>query len=496
MNVTPQSVPFPVAEIAIGLLFVCVFWLRVRPERIDRARVLVAAALVGSLLTLVLATGWMHWLGAGASLEGILYVVDGAGYTHLLGVDGLSSSFGMLALAVSIVAVLAAERSRLSLEALNALSLSTAANLLVLFSRTLWMVALGLVVLAVMVPTLQPRRRQDNGAQLMARVFLGLGAAAFAAATFVLSAVCPNAWALVGHLELELLSDPQRWLVLTLMLVAIVAREGVFPLHAWFVPLAARDAAFGPAVTLLPHVGVYLVLRVVIPSFPEELETILPLLSGLAAASALLLALRSVVQRSLGRAVALIVLSQSALILVGIETLNLEGVAGGLMAVTATSLSGVALLATTSFATSRMGDADLRRFGGLGANTPRLAAAFLAFGLAMVAFPGTVGFVGEELIFHGAFEASIPAAIAIILAAALNGYMVLFLFAKAFLGPAKRSAWMKDLVPLEMTVVVLGLVFVIGLGLVPQPLVSFHAPQAMEISPASADPHGAGGAHD
>ncbi|MBK7085452.1 MAG: hypothetical protein IPH53_12640 [Flavobacteriales bacterium] len=39
------------------------------------------------------------------------------------------------------------------------------------------------------------------------------------------------------------------------------------------------------------------------------------------------------------------------------------------------------------------------------APAPRLAVFFLIFGLALIGLPGTLGFIAEDLLFHGALNA-------------------------------------------------------------------------------------------
>ena len=105
---------------------------------------------------------------------------------------------------------------------------------------------------------------------------------------------------------------------------------------------------------------------------------------------------------------------------------------------------------------------------------PLLAISFLAMGLACTGFPGTLGFVGQELLVDGAVEAFPVMGYAVVIASALTGLAVLRMYFSLFcgrpdasahpglkLGLTRREAW---------TFVALVIVLV-GFGVAPRPLV-------------------------
>ena len=105
---------------------------------------------------------------------------------------------------------------------------------------------------------------------------------------------------------------------------------------------------------------------------------------------------------------------------------------------------------------------------------PLLAISFLAMGLACTGFPGTLGFIGQELLVNGAVDAFPVMGFAVVIASALTGLAVLRMYFSLFcgrsdvlahaglrLGLRRREAW---------TFVAL-VIALIGFGLVPRPLV-------------------------
>jgi NADH-quinone oxidoreductase subunit M len=115
---------------------------------------------------------------------------------------------------------------------------------------------------------------------------------------------------------------------------------------------------------------------------------------------------------------------------------------------------------------------------------PGLAISFLAMGLACTGFPGTFGFIGQELLLDGAVDVFPVMGFAVVIASALTGLAVLRMYFSLFcgrsdvlahptlrLGSRPREAW--TFVALVLTM--------IGLGLAPRPLVDSRLDASDEI---------------
>jgi formate hydrogenlyase subunit 3/multisubunit Na+/H+ antiporter MnhD subunit len=92
----------------------------------------------------------------------------------------------------------------------------------------------------------------------------------------------------------------------------------------------ADAAESGPAIPtallLNGHFGAMLVAKLIMPLFPHTSRDLFPVLSYLALATALYVAIRALMENSPRRLLAFIALSQSASILVGLESRTAEGV--------------------------------------------------------------------------------------------------------------------------------------------------------------------------
>jgi NADH-quinone oxidoreductase subunit M len=114
-------------------------------------------------------------------------------------------------------------------------------------------------------------------------------------------------------------------------------------------------------------------------------------------------------------------------------------------------------------------------------HTPTLAGLFLLTGLASIGFPGTIGFVGMELLIEGCVEVYPLVGLSLVLASALNGISILRAWFRIFTGlPLRASVSLRSQLPERIAVILLSLL-ILGGGLWPQPGVAsrHHAAKAL-----------------
>jgi NADH-quinone oxidoreductase subunit M len=123
---------------------------------------------------------------------------------------------------------------------------------------------------------------------------------------------------------------------------------------------------------------------------------------------------------------------------------------------------------------ARRGRLDLTTYHGGYERMPLLAISFLSMGLACTGFPGTLGFIGQELLVDGAVDAFPVMGFAIVIASALTGLAVLRMYFSLFCGrpavTAHRSLRL-GLTPRETWTFVALVIALVGLGLAPRALV-------------------------
>jgi NADH-quinone oxidoreductase subunit M len=277
-----------------------------------------------------------------------------------------------------------------------------------------------------------------------------------------------------------------------LLITAIVCRKGIFPAHAWLEDAAEAGPVLPFCLFINGHLGAFLLARVVIPEFPLSAQGAFPILSDLALLTALYAAVRAVAELSARRILALLVLSQSACILAGLESATPEGITGALVhcmvvAVATTGLFSVLRLMEVRFSRSFSGDQYL----GLARYTPRLAVFFVVCGLALVGLPGTLGFCSEDLLIHGTLVSHPQIGLLLPVATAINAVSLFRLFSKMFLGSQSIVAYgVTDAVPRERWTLAAMALFIVAAGLTPATVIAFRANAAQEAAhrlPSSQD---------
>ena len=140
-------------------------------------------------------------------------------------------------------------------------------------------------------------------------------------------------------------------------------------------------------------------------------------------------------------------LSNSSLVLVGLEVATPISLTGGLCVWLSVGMSLSGLGLTLRALEARTGRLSLVDYHGLYEHMPNLAVFFLLTGLASIGFPGTVGFVGAELLVEGAVNVNPFVGMLVVLVAALNGIAVLHAYFRLFTGKrhttsiSLRSRW-------------------------------------------------------
>jgi NADH-quinone oxidoreductase subunit M len=269
-----------------------------------------------------------------------------------------------------------------------------------------------------------------------------------------------------------------------LLVLAVALRKGLFPFHFWI----PRVFEGGPlpmlGLMLNGHLGAYLMLRFVIPLFPEAAQQHLSLLGVFAITTAVFAALLALVAHGPRRILGLLCASQAAFVLAGLENRNVEGITGALLHWWVVAFATTTLLAVYRTLEARSADAALPSgFRGFGYHAPRLAVFFAVAAVALVGLPGTLGFAAEDLLFHGALDSHLLFGLGLPLATALNAMTALRILASLFFG--KRGihvAPIPDALPRERWALTIPVVLLIAGGVFPAVLIGMRAPLAREIA--------------
>ena len=276
------------------------------------------------------------------------------------------------------------------------------------------------------------------------------------------------------HKLLDANIDPATgvWLMLGFF-VAFATKLPAVPVHTWL-PDAHTQAPTAGSVILagiLLKTGAYGLIRFAVPLFPEA-STDLAFWGMLVGAVSILYGgFMAFSQSDFKRLVAYSSIAHMGFILVGIYAFNEVGMQGAIVTMVAHGFSTAALFMMAGAIQQRLHTREMSRMGGLWVRAPRMGAMTLFFVVASVGMPGLGNFVGEFLALLGAFEKSVPLAVAATIGIVVAAVYGLYLMQRSFQGtPNPDVAEMRDFGPREMSVMILMAVALVWLGVYPQPV--------------------------
>lgn len=345
----------------------------------------------------------------------------------------------------------------------------SAGNLLVLFAAWILSAIPFFVARWFQAPSWRPR-----AGLLLSGIALGLAIALIAAGA--------------GAVSIERLEgrSPGGMAVFALLIAAAIFRKGILPAHAWVADAAEGGPPIPTALLFSEHLGALLVAKWIVPLFGAATVVWFPVLSNLAIATSLYVAVRALAENSPRRLLALVALSQSAAILAGLESRTAEGITGALVHCYVVTVSTVCLFGILRLLEVRFGE-NLTAGAHLGfaEHAPRLAVSFAVFGLALVGLPGTLSFCSQDLLIHGTLQSHPLTGLLLPAATAMNAVSVFRLFSRLFLGN-RRTGFTADVdaVPRERWILAVGIVFVVLGGLFPNAIVARNSAEADIVQPA------------
>ncbi len=267
------------------------------------------------------------------------------------------------------------------------------------------------------------------------------------------------------------LSD-QTWLF-WLFFIAFAVKMPVFPFHTWQPDTYEQSPA--PATMVLSGImvkmGVFAVIRWVLPVFPEAVLKFDNIVIGLAVAGMIYASCIAMVQNDLKRLVAYSSIAHIGLMCAAIFTINSTGMHGVMIQMLNHGINIIALWIVVDIVEKHTGVRKLSELGGLALHTPLLAIFFVIIALANIALPLTNAFVGEFAMFSGLYEYNpwfaALAGISIILAAVYTLNMV----QKIFYGQDNILTKVVSLVTKKQKIVLtLIVLFIFVLGVYPKPV--------------------------
>ena len=270
--------------------------------------------------------------------------------------------------------------------------------------------------------------------------------------------------------------DVQNWLFLGFA-IAFAIKVPIFPFHSWL-PDAHTEAPTAGSVILagvLLKMGTYGFVRFNLPLFPNASEHFAPAIAVLAIIGIIYGAIVSFAQKDVKKLVAYSSISHLGFVMLGIFSLNDQGIQGAILQGVNHGISSGALFFIVGVLYEQRHTREIKEYGGVWKVMPVFSALTLIVTLSSMGLPGLNGFVGEFTILLGSMGAeSLGANPWIYTAFATTGVILaavylLWMFQRVFMGPLDNPAneKLRDLNGGELAIMLSFMLFIVWIGVAP-----------------------------
>ena len=269
------------------------------------------------------------------------------------------------------------------------------------------------------------------------------------------------------------LSPAEKNWIFWLFFIAFAIKMPVFPFHTWQ-PDAYEQAPAAITMVLsgiMVKMGVFAVIRWLLPIFPDAVTKFDNIVIGLSVIGMIYASLIAIKQDDLKRFVAYSSIAHIGLMCAAIFTKTEIGLQGVMIQMFSHGINIIGMWIVVDLIEKQTGTRKISELGGIAHKAPALTIFLVIIALANIALPLTNAFVGEFMMFNGLFKFNfwytLFAGLSIILAAVYTLNMV----QKVFYGEANSiTGNMQDITLNQKLVLAVLVVFIFFFGVYPQPL--------------------------
>lgn len=197
----------------------------------------------------------------------------------------------------------------------------------------------------------------------------------------------------------------QAWLF-WMFFIAFAIKMPIFPFHTWQPDTYEQSPTAVTMVlsALMVKMGLFAVVRWLIPIFPEAAAQFDNIIIGLSVVGMIYASLLAMQQDDLKRLIAYSSIAHIGLMSAALFVNNTSGLQGAFIQFFSHGINVLGLWIVVDFIEQRMGTRRMSELGGLAQKAPVLTILLVVVALANVALPLTNAFIGEFLMFNGLFQ--------------------------------------------------------------------------------------------
>jgi NADH-quinone oxidoreductase subunit M len=270
--------------------------------------------------------------------------------------------------------------------------------------------------------------------------------------------------------------DNIQALVFLLLLLGFAVKAPLVPFHTWLPTVAMEGPTQLTALLTGLKLGAFGIIRFVMPLAPSASVQYSWVLGILGAITLIYSALIALQQTNLRRLLAYASISHVGLVIIGIASLNMQGIQGAILQLLNFTMVAGSLMLIAGFIQHRLGSTEALHLGGMAKVMPMLTSFYFLFMLASIGLPGTSGFPAELLLIVSTILAHPSISIAALLGAILSAAYMLSFTRRAFLGPITRDGvrLAQDLRPRELSLLCMSAILILGFGFFPDSVLKIN----------------------
>jgi NADH-quinone oxidoreductase subunit M len=293
----------------------------------------------------------------------------------------------------------------------------------------------------------------------------------------------PNSFSIHALTSVVLTPAQQMWIFAGFFL-AFAIKMPVFPFHSWQPDTYTVAPAAGSMLLagIMLKMGLYGILRFLIPTAPGIISCIAPYAITLALIGLIYGSVIAVKQKEIKRLIAYSSFAHVGLMAAAIFTLTADGLQGSIYQMLSHGINVVALFFIAEIIQNRCNTSLISELGGIAKSAPKFAVFFMIVMLGSVALPLTNGFIGEFLMLLGLAKYALWIAAVAGLSVILGAVYMFRLYQHSMYGEGNSlTSAFRDLNVIEMTFAVPVSVVVLVMGVFPKPLLDIAKPVVNQI---------------